>query len=344
MSEALLKVRGLKKHFPVQESFLKRLFSKSQEYIHAVDGVDFDIKKNEVLGLVGESGSGKTTVGKLVLRLIEPTEGQIFFDSKEVVKLSSEEMRQLRRDMQIVFQDPYSSLNPKMRVGDCVAHPLRIHENLSKQDARDKVMEMLGRVGLDPAEAFYEKYPNQLSGGQRQRVAIARSLILHPKFVVADEPTSMLDVSVNAQIINLMLDLKKQFDLTYLYITHDIATAKYICDKIALMYLGEIVESGSFQDVYQNPKHPYTMALLSAVPVPNPSVQMHQMDVKGEIPDAKNPPKGCRFHPRCPYKKPICEAEVPKLERIEWDRYVACHRHRELTGEAEKFVKHLTAS
>ncbi|MCD6253903.1 MAG: ABC transporter ATP-binding protein [Thermotogae bacterium] len=324
----LLKVENLVKHFPVRINFVKALFTRERKKVHAVNGVSFEIEEGQTLGLVGESGSGKTTTGRLILRLEEPTAGRIFFAGKEITSLGTEEMRRLRREMQIIFQDPLASLNPYMRIGEAVRHPLVIHSiGENKRRQREMVIEMLERVNLRPAEEFYNRFPRQISGGQRQRVVIARALITRPKFVVADEAVAMLDVSVRSQLLKLMMDLKHEFNLTYLFITHDLATTKYICDRIAVMYLGRIVEEGSFKDIYTDPKHPYTRALISAVPEPDPKVaeKKKKLIPAGEVPNPIDPPSGCPFHPRCPYAKEVCKTAPPKLKELESGRRVACY-------------------
>ncbi len=330
MPDSLVEVRGLKKWFPVQQSFIETLLARRTDYVRAVDGVDFEIRRGEVFGLAGESGSGKTTTGRLILRLVEPTAGEIIFDGVNILSLDGAEMRRLRRRMQVIFQDPYASLNPRMKIGDAIGHALEIHGIATGQAKREKVLEMMEKAGLTPALMLYDKYPHQLSGGQRQRAVIARALVLAPELVVADEPIAMADVSVRALILELMLQLKEELDLTYLFITHDLATAKYICDRIAIMYLGKIVELGYLGDVFGHPRHPYTAALLAAVPVPDPRARREQPMPKGEIPNPINPPPGCRFHPRCPYAVEICAREEPRLVPISDGHLAACHLSEQL--------------
>jgi peptide/nickel transport system ATP-binding protein len=325
MNDNLVEVRGLKKWFPVQTSFVETLLARKLDYVRAVDGVSFDIRRGEVFGLAGESGSGKTTTGRLILRLVEPTEGEIRFEGEDIVSLGSRQMRELRRRMQVIFQDPYASLNPRMKIGDGIGHALEIHDIAHGAAKRERVLSLMEKVGLTPAAMLYEKYPHQLSGGQRQRVVIARALVMNPELVVADEPIAMADVSVRALLLELMIQLKEELELTYLFITHDLATAKYICDRIAIMYLGKIVEVGQLKDVYASPLHPYTQALLSAVPVPDPNVRREKMLPQGEIPNPINPPSGCRFHPRCSAAKEKCSREEPHLIEVERGHFVACH-------------------
>lgn len=319
----LINVQNLFKHFPLQKGLMDRVFSKQKGVVRAVDGVGFAIKKGEVLGLVGESGCGKTTTGRLILRLLEPTAGDITYKQRSIYSFSKHDMQMMRAKMQIVFQDPYASLSPRMSIGKAIEHPLVIHRK-GKAERKQTCLRIMEKVGLEPAEFLYRKYPHQLSGGQRQRVVIARALVTNPEFVVADEPIAMADVSVRALILELMAQLKKEFDLTYLYITHDLATCKYICDRIAIMYLGQIVEWGDLKEVFDNPLHPYTATLLEAVPVPDPKYRRTQPIPKGEIPSPINPPPGCRFHPRCHAAKSTCSIEEPRLREVESGHWVAC--------------------
>ncbi len=320
-----VEVTDLQKYFPVQKSFLEATLSKKREFVHAVDGVSFTIGRGETFGLVGESGSGKTTTGRLLIHLLEPTSGRIIVDGDNIATVDSDSLRRFRRRAQIIFQDPMAALNPRMTIGRAIKDALDIHEIGSSGDRMQEVLRMLDHVGLTPSEVFYDKYPHQLSGGQRQRAVIGRVMILKPEFVVADEPIAMVDVSIRAQILDLMLSLKKDFGLTYLFITHDLATANYFCDRIAIMYLGKIVEIGLRDEVFKSPKHPYTVALMSAVPVPDPKHKFERIIPSGEIPSPINPPSGCRFHPRCRYAFDRCSKEEPGMTRISDTHFVACH-------------------
>jgi oligopeptide/dipeptide ABC transporter ATP-binding protein len=311
----LVEVRDLIKHFPIEGS---------DDVLRAVDGVSFGIFRGETLGLVGESGCGKSTVGRCLLRLIEPTAGQVSFEGRDVRSLNKPELRELRREMQIVFQDPYASLNPRMRVGDIVGEPLIIHSIGSKSERRDRVAELLRRVGLDPA--YSRRYPHEFSGGQRQRIGVARTLALNPKLIVADEPVSALDVSVQAQVVNLLQDLQSEFGLTYLFISHGLAVVEHISTRVAVMYLGRIVEIASAAELYANPLHPYTQALLSAIPVPDPQRKRQRVVLQGDVPTPINPPSGCRFRTRCPIAIDECAQIDPELREISPGHAVACIR------------------
>jgi peptide/nickel transport system ATP-binding protein len=313
-SASLLQVRGLKTHYSVRGSFVDRLRGREAGAVAAVDGVDFDLHKGEVLGLVGESGSGKTTLGRTLLGLVQATAGSVQLEGRDITGLRESDLRPLRRRMQIVFQDPHASLNPAMTIGTSVGDPLRFHGVAKNRTERERlVAEALERVGLAPAAQFAGKYPTDLSGGQKQRAVLARAIILGPDILVADEPVSMLDMSVRAKILELMLELKAELDLTYIYITHDLATAKFFCDRIAIMYLGKVVEMGPAEKIYADPKHPYTASLLKAIPEPDPKRSVPRDLPRGEIPDAVSPPLGCRFHPRCPRAFEVCGWESRDL-------------------------------
>jgi peptide/nickel transport system ATP-binding protein len=314
---ALVSVRNLKTYYSIRGSFGDRLIGREAGRVKAVDDVSFDLRKGEVLGLVGESGSGKTTLGRTLLGLVRATDGSVMFEGRDITKLSERELRAHRRRMQLVFQDPHASLNPAMTIGDAVGHPLQIHGLVQGRDQmRRRVAEALEVVGLSPAEQFLDKYPSDLSGGQKQRAVIARAVILNPVLLVADEPVSMLDMSVRAKILELMVNLKHEFDLSYLYITHDLATAKFFCDRIAILYLGRIVEIGPSAAIYEDPKHPYTQALLRAIPEPDPRRTVPRDLPRGEVPDAARPPRGCSFHPRCPRAFEICGWETRDLRDL----------------------------
>ncbi|KOO49101.1 ABC transporter ATP-binding protein [Viridibacillus arvi] len=318
MTDILLEVKNLKKHFVQNKGFLKG----KKSVVKAVDGVDFFIYKGETLGIVGESGCGKSTTGKMIMQLLEPTEGEVFFEGANIVEMPPNDIRHLRKEFQMIFQDPYASLNPGMKVREILREPFIIH-GYNKKDIDTKVTELLKVVGLNIYHA--DRYPHEFSGGQRQRIGIARALALNPKLIVADEPVSALDVSIQSQILNLMKDLQKSFNLTYLFIAHDLSVVEHISDRIAVMYLGNIVELADKQSLYKEPLHPYTQALLSAIPVPNPKVKKERIILKGDIPSPADPPKGCVFHTRCPLVMESCKTIKPQLKEVESNHFVACH-------------------
>jgi oligopeptide transport system ATP-binding protein len=320
MSEPLLRVSNLVKHFPVRGG----LFSREVDRVHAVDGVSFELAAGETLGLVGESGCGKTTTGRCILRLIEPTSGEVWFDGQDVMSLDRHALRSLRRGMQIIFQDPYASLNPRMTVSAIIGEALTIHKlarNAGEYD--DRVAHLLETVGLHPDQR--RRYPHEFSGGQRQRIGIARALAVSPKLIVCDEPVSALDVSIQAQVINLLEDLQEKFDLTYLFIAHDLSVVEHTSTRVAVMYLGRIVEVAAARELYTTPKHPYTEALLAAVPIPDPAVSRKRIVLEGDVPNPIRPPAGCHFHPRCPRAEERCSREAPLLREIAPGRLSACH-------------------
>ncbi|MGP7817359.1 ABC transporter ATP-binding protein [Niallia sp. 01092] len=319
MADALLQVDNLKKYFPTSTGF----FGKKQAPVKAVDGVSFTIKQGETFGIVGESGSGKSTTGRAILRLMDITEGSVLFKGENVHMLPKEELRRLRPKMQLVFQDPYSSLNPRMRIGDSIGEALLDHGMASKKEIRERVLETLNICGLAPYHI--DRYPHEFSGGQRQRIGIARAIILNPEFLVADEPVSALDVSIQAQIINLFSDLQEQKNLTYLFISHDLSVVEHLCTRIAVMYLGSMVEMADRDELFTNPLHPYTKALLSAVPIPDPTLKRERIVLSGDMPSPSNPPSGCKFHTRCPWAKEICRQEVPAFRNVGGQHFVACH-------------------
>jgi oligopeptide/dipeptide ABC transporter ATP-binding protein len=324
--DVVVRVEGLKKWYPLHRGFFENLFAREELNVKAVDGVSFLVKKGEIFAIVGESGSGKTTLGKVLLRLTPPTEGKVLFEGKDLSLLSNHEMKPIRRRMQIVFQDPFESLNPRLTIKEIVAEPLRV-QGVAKGEAEveERVKNMLEEVELVPGHEFLFRFPHELSGGQRQRVAVARAFILNPSFIVADEPVSMLDVSIRAEILNLMIDLVRKYSASIVFISHDIALAKHISDRVAVLYLGKLMEIGPSDQLVNLPLHPYTQALISAVPVPDPESKRTKDVISGEIPSPVNPPLGCRFNTRCPYAHERCVSEEPSLVEVEKDHFVACH-------------------
>lgn len=319
MSQALVRVENLKTYFPIRAG----VFQKVVGYIKAVDDVSFEIKRGETLGLVGESGCGKTTVGRTILRLVPKNDGEVYFEGKELYGISREELRKLRTKMQIVFQDPYSSLNPRINVGQIIGEALLDHGLAEKKEIRDRVIETMELCGLSPYHI--SRYPHEFSGGQRQRIGIARALILNPSFIVADEPVSALDVSIQSQIVNLLCDLQQKMGFSYLFISHDLSVVKHISHRVGVMYLGSLVELAPKEELYQNPLHPYTKALMSAVPIPDPTLKRERIILQGDLPSPANPPSGCKFHTRCHYKTDICVNEVPQYKNIGSGHFVRCH-------------------
>lgn len=332
-NDTLLDINGLKMHFPVKSNGLLR---RTIGAVKAVDGLSFSVKRGETLGLVGESGCGKSTTGRAILQLHRPTAGTVSFDGTDLTKLKGEAMRQMRRKVQIIFQDPYASLNPRMTVGDIVGEPIRVHGLRTGKEVRTRVEELLRVVGLNPY--FINRYPHEFSGGQRQRIGIARALAVEPDFIVCDEPVSALDVSIQAQIINLLQDLQGQFGLTYLFIAHNLSVVKHISDRVAVMYLGKMVELAPSKELYANPMHPYTQALLSAVPIPDPEVEKHRQRIilQGDVPSPLNPPTGCHFHTRCPIVIDKCKAEDPPFQDYGGGHFVACWRATESQAQMEQ--------
>ncbi|WP_367924892.1 ABC transporter ATP-binding protein [uncultured Ruthenibacterium sp.] len=321
MAENLLEVRHLKTYFKIGGGF-----GKKAEYLRAVDDVSFTLKKGETLGIVGESGCGKSTLGNTIIRLLEPTDGEILFEGKNIVKMSKRELARLRPNIQMIFQDPFSSLDPHMRVFDIIAEPLRAHHVMHGKELEDRVMELMHVVGLDPSYA--KRFPHEFSGGQRQRIGIARALALRPKLVICDEPVSALDVSIQAQILNLIYELQEKFDLTYIFIAHGLPSVKHISSKVAVMYLGKIVELADRDDLFSHPMHPYTHGLFEAIPIPDPKFRSQEDNreiLSGDIPNALHPPKGCYFHPRCPYATEECKCNTPEFRELEPNHFVACH-------------------
>lgn len=319
MSKVLLKVEGLKKYFPIRKGFLNTQVGD----VKAVDNVSFEVFEGETLGIVGESGCGKSTTGRLLMRLLEPTAGNIEFGGKMLSSLSNSEMRKARRDIQMIFQDPYASLNPRHSIGKILEEPLIVHGMGNPKERKHKVIELLKIVGLN--EYHVKRYPHQFSGGQRQRIGIARALMTNPRLIIADEPVSALDVSIQAQVLNLMQSLQKELKLTYIFISHDLGVVRHISNRVGVMYLGKLVELTASENLYAEPLHPYTQALLSSVPVPDPTFEREQLIIAGDIPSASNPPSGCTFHTRCPFKKAQCSSVVPNMQEVKPGHYVACH-------------------
>jgi len=320
MNTNLVEVKNLKKYFPVNQT---NLFSTQKQFVKAVDDISFTIQSGETMGFVGESGCGKSTVGRTILRLIEPTEGQVLFEGQDILKLPPNDLREMRKEMQIIFQDPYASLDPRKTVKEIVGEAFHIHKIGSSKEIESQVKELLLLVGMGPDQI--NRYPHEFSGGQRQRIGIARALALHPKFVVCDEPVSALDVSIQAQVVNLMKDLQQKLGLTYLFISHDLRIVKHICDRISVMYLGTLVEIADKADLYTRPLHPYTQALLSAIPTTNPNAKRQRIILEGDVPSPMNPPSGCRFHTRCPEVQEICKLKAPELRDLGTNHMVACH-------------------
>ena len=323
ITDDILEVRNLKKYFPIKSN----VFSRQKGVVKAVDDISFKIKRGTTMGLVGESGCGKSTAGRTILRLIEKTEGEVLFNGQDIYQMSKKQMRDMRTKMQIIFQDPYSSLSPRLPVGEIIGEAVKEHNIVSKEEYEDYLDDIMAACGLQPYHK--DRYPHEFSGGQRQRICIARALAVNPEFIVCDEPVSALDVSIQAQIINLLSDLQKSRNLTYLFISHDLSVVEHISDTVGVMYLGSLVEYGKKEDIFRNPAHPYTKALLSAVPIPDPDVKMNRIILEGSIPSPANPPSGCKFHTRCNKCMEICKTEVPQMREIEDGHFVQCHLYND---------------
>src|SRR5579885_941689 len=333
-SKPLVDIRNLKMYFPLTRGIV---FQRLVGYVRAVDGVSFTIQRGQTLGLVGESGSGKTTIGRTIIRLYRPTDGHVYFENYDLARLPREQLRQVRNRIQMIFQDPFASLNPRYTIGSLIAEPMHIYNVASKKEIRDRTIELLRVVGLRPE--YIDRYPHEFSGGQRQRIAVARALSINPDFVIADEPVSALDVSIRAQVLNLLQRLQQQFHLTYLFVSHDLSVVRHVADRIAVMYLGKIVELADRDELYQSPKHPYTKALLSAIPIPDPQVEKRRQRIilSGDLPSPINIPRGCRFHTRCPMAQEICREVEPTFERKEGhEHYAACHFSEQVTPPEER--------
>ncbi|WP_040287324.1 ABC transporter ATP-binding protein [Sporosarcina koreensis] len=323
MNQTLLEVQNVKKYFPLPS----RLFSRKKEFVKAVDGVSFTVNKGETLSIVGESGCGKSTTGRMIMKLLDITEGKVLFEGQDITNMTDDQIRPLRKEFQMVFQDPYASLNPRLTIKEILEEPLIVH-NFHKENRSQRVTELLETVGLSRYHA--DRYPHEFSGGQRQRIGIARALAVNPKLIIADEPVSALDVSIQSQVLNLMKDLQEEFGLTYVFIAHDLSVVEHISDRVGVMYLGRMVELASRDALFEKPLHPYTKALLSAVPIPDPTIRRERIILKGDIPSPANPPSGCTFHTRCPYAQDMCKLKVPEFRELHPEHYVACHYAEEL--------------